>query len=258
MHTACVSVIVSLPATARPLICQPTPSRVSSRGAIVCILVVYMSMWPSRRMPSLLQQSVPKVPISHACRTIKRLKPTRLNQHESTIRPSTLILPQGCTCHPPVQFRLLNAPACITYVLSCPSCASLFYIAVLSREPSMPRCHASHCLSLSCSVVLPALVVLAELAEEHPSTWGCLLAYYYNTTATSPHYMYLCYCTCTLTTRKTHTLTYAGERRIYNIRSARLRLAFSLPPASRPQYRVAAQYNTAAGYLHVARYTRRP
>ena len=86
----------------------------------------------------------------------------------------------------------------------------------------MPRCHASHCLSLSCSVVLPALVVLAELAEEHPSTWGCLLAYYYNTTATSPHYMYLCYCTCTLTTRKTHTLTYAGERRIYNIRSARL------------------------------------
>lgn len=66
----------------------------------------------------------------------------------------------------------------------------------------MPRCHASHCLSLSCSVVLPALVVLAE---EHPSTRGCLLAYYYyNTTATSPHYIYLCDYTCILTTRMTH------------------------------------------------------
>lgn len=71
---------------------------------------------------------------------------------------------------------------------------------------------------------------------------------YYNTTATSPHDMYLRYYMymhprdgddASIPT----TYMYADARRIYNIRSAPLHhLALSLPPASRsrPQYRVAA------------------
>jgi hypothetical protein len=79
---------------------------------------------------------------------------------------------------------------------------------------------------------------------------------YYNTTATSPHYMYLCYYMHPRDgddASTPATYMYADARRIYNIRSAPLHHpALSLPPASRsrPQYRVAAQSNTAAGRLH--------
>jgi len=92
---------------------------------------------------------------------------------------------------------------------------------------------------------------LAELAEV--PTRICLLTYY-NTTATSPRY------SCCYMYPRDHDD--ADARRIYKIRSAHLHPALSLQPASRPQYRVAAQYSTtvsaAAGRLHVACYTRRP
>lgn len=106
------------------------------------------------------------------------------------------------------------------------------------------------CLSLSRSVVLPVLVVLAALAEEHPSTRGCLLM---TTTPQQPH-LTTCVCVCYYPRDDDDALTPALmlAKRIYNIRSARLLLALSLPPASRRQCRVAAQYNTAAGRLHVA------
>jgi hypothetical protein len=120
----------------------------------------------------------------------------------------------------------------------------------------MPRCHASHVSPcLRCLVSLCWAAALAELAEE--PTWKCLPAYYmYNTTATSPRYMYLCYYMYPRDHDDASTpTTYAVARRIYNIRSAPLHhLALSLlPPASRsrPQYRVAAQSNTAAGRLHI-------
>jgi hypothetical protein len=119
----------------------------------------------------------------------------------------------------------------------------------------MPRCHASHVSPcLRCLVSLCWLCWLSWLRNRHGN--ACLLT----TTPQQPRlttllfvllhagYMY----------PRDHgdasTPTYADARRIYNIRSAPLHhLALSLPPASRsrPQYRVAAQSNTAAGRLHI-------
>lgn len=127
-------------------------------------------------------------PISHACRTI-----TTSQTYAAEPLPSRLILIllQGCTCHHPVQFRPLNAPACITYVLSCPSCASL---STLLYSPGNPRClDATPPMSL---LVMSCVVVLADelagwLAEEHVIDTG--MPAYHDTTATSPHYVYLCH-----------------------------------------------------------------
>ena len=77
-------------------------------------------------------------------------------------------------------------------------------------------------------------------------------AYDHDTTATSPHYMCVCVCYYPRDDDDAATPAPMLAKRIYNIRSARLLLALSLPPASRRQCRVAAQYNTAAGRLHVA------
>jgi hypothetical protein len=119
----------------------------------------------------------------------------------------------------PRSISAANAPACITYVLSCPSplarlhCCTLQGTTLDALRPMSRLVLSFGCAGCGIDTGMPACL------PSHPSN------------LTSPHLT----CVATRTTRTTTRAsnhTRADARRIYKTRSARLHLALSLPASA--------------------------
>jgi hypothetical protein len=195
--------------------------------------VVYISIYVH-----MLSRRIPTTAILHACRTIKRLKPTRPSQCTHAFLGWLI----RDIYHPDSAHAYMPSPRSISAVQR--SC--MYYICIvvsvhaspptLLCSPGHPRCDATHvstCLDLSLAAA---------------STQGCLLACYLTSSPQQPHLTSL----ALLPARRrqsTRPPTPALMRDAYIRQGQPVCISPSHYPP-RPQYRVAAQYSTAAGRLH--------